>query len=164
MIILTQLDTHKKMVIDPTIFIVHQPRRLKLQLPGKRAFQTTTIMSVFTPEFCFRVEEPYEPVAEALINSHPGEFLEWTHGETGTKFCLCAQMFALFEPGCATGFPTSEGGMETTNRTSIVSVMNPAVWVPLKETFAEAKNKYNSVLLSWQIKSAAAAWGRKNDA
>lgn len=163
MISVTQLSTQKKITLDPEIFIIHQPRRTALFLPGKKPFRETTIMSAFTPQFCFQVQETYEQIVPDIIKGHPGDFIEWTHGETGTRFCLCPRMFALFEPGCASGFATADGGMELTDRTSIVSVMNPAVWVPLKESYEEARDKYRTAVLSWSLRSGP-HWGKKNDA
>lgn len=160
MIIVTQLLSGHRMALDPEIFIFHQPRRVQIDLPGKQAFQKTTIMSVFTPQFTFQICETYEQVSESILKAHPGQYAEWTHGETGTRFMCNPKMFALFEKGCATGFATADQKMELTQCTSIVSVMNPAIWVPLKESFLEAQRVYGSIL-SWSVKpvSARPGWG-----
>lgn len=150
------------MIIDPEMFIIHQPRRIHLDLPGKRAFTHTTIMSIFTANFTFQIHEEYEPIAKTLVSAHPGDFIELTHGETGTNFCLCPRMFAFFESGCATGFTTADGQWETTDIQTIVSVMNSAVWVPIKGSHDEVSEKLQP-LISWKIKGSI-PWGKKNDA
>ena len=162
MIIVTQLLSHQKMSVDPESFIFHQPRRIQLDLPGKRAFQKTTIMSVYSPQFAFQICEEYEQVSKGVMKAQPGQYAEWTHGETGTRFLCAPKMFALFEVGCATGFTTADHQMELTQCTSIVSVMNPAIWVPIKESFLEAQRVFGPVL-SWSVKPVSErpgpAWG-----
>lgn len=140
MISITQKTTGTRLSICPEVFILHQPRRLMLDLPGKQPFRDTTLMSIYNPSVCLQILEPYDDIAKKLLTEHKN-FIELTHGATGTKFILSPKYFILCDTGYDTGF-IQERGNETspeyTDVVSMISVMNAGVWVPVKESYDEA--------------------------
>jgi hypothetical protein len=145
MLSVTQVGTNKEISIYPEVFIVHQPRRIQLELPGKRAFKRTTLMSIFNPLCLLQINESYENLSRELIHEHRG-FSEFTHGQTGTKFLVSPKYFILVNSGFDSGFlkqVEEKQVPELTESVSMISVMNSGVWVPIKGTYEEAKGFYN---------------------
>lgn len=140
MISITQKTTGTRLSIFPEVFILHQPRKMLLELPGKRPFRDTTLMSIYNPSVCLQILENYEAISKELLMEHRN-FAEFTHGSTGTKFVLSPKYFILCDTGYDTGFTQERGdeiSPEYTDIVSIISVMNAGVWVPLKESYDEA--------------------------
>jgi hypothetical protein len=133
---LTTLPERKRICIVPDFFILHQPRRTILTIGGKPAFNQTTIMSAINPMFSHQVTEDYASVVKA-ITSQDKDFVEFRHAETGTLFLLHPRNFELIEPGAS--WPDGNGQVE---QLCLVSLWNPALWVPIAEpTFEHACDK-----------------------
>lgn len=131
-IILTQFSSKKRICIWPTHFILHQPRKIQLTISGKAPFDRTTLMSTLNPGFTEEVCEEYELVRRLILEISP-EFVEFRHGETGTLFLLCPSMFEVMEQGSVSGLHD-----DINEKTCLVSLWNPSLWVPICETFDEA--------------------------
>lgn len=129
MIVLTQMKTGGKIALAPTHWILHEPRKLQLA-HGKQAFKHTTLMSIMNPAFCESVQESYSDIKDSLLPI----FSELTHGETGTKFLFWPDYFSLVSPGCIEPFG------ELVTGTCLISIWEPSLWVPIKESFEEALN------------------------
>lgn len=137
-IILTQLGSLAKIALWPSHFILHKPRKININI-GKPAFQNTTLMSVFNPDFCRSVVEPYDIIKDIVLKLSP-DFCELNHAETGTSFVVHPGFWELSEPRAI----FFDGTLEKTNNAKITSIWNPILWVPLKETFEEAYNKFTT--------------------
>lgn len=145
MISLTQTRSNARICIEPEVFILHQPRRMRLELPGKRPFSDTTLMSIFSPQITIGVTESYESISRILVEDNPSSFAEFIHGETGTKFVCSPKYFILVDIGYYTGFPKQVGDVvveEQTDVVSLLSTMNPAVWVPVKGKYDEVHSDF----------------------
>ena len=139
MIVITQRGSGVSLAIDPSMFILHKPRLVNIDLPGKKAFRHTTFMSIFDQSLCIETSQSYELISSIILKNYP-DFCEFTHGETGTKFVIFPRHFLLVEQGYDTGLMPSVGPTDNTIRTgvtSLISVMNPIIWVSLKGSFAE---------------------------
>jgi hypothetical protein len=151
MIVLNQRTTGVCLSIDPSMFVLHKPRLVNLELPGKKAFRYTTLTSIFDLNLYVETVQPYELISSIILGSY-SDFCELTHGETGTKFILYPRHFIVAEKGFDTGIqPSVRGsGIENyesikTDVTSLISVLNPIMWVPVKGSFEEIVEKIPSV-------------------
>lgn len=135
-ICLTQLGSLAKIVLCPQHFILHKPRKINI---GKPAFQNTTLMSVFNPDFCRFVVEPYDIIREIVLQLS-SDFCELNHAETGTSFVIHPSFWELSEPNAS----FCDGVVEKTNNAKITSIWNPVLWVPIKENFEEVYHKFTT--------------------
>lgn len=148
MLELTQLESGAKIAVYPEVFILHQPRKVRLNLPGKMAFHETTLMCVYAPATVIQVREDYHAIAKELL-SDSTDFVEFTHGQTGTRFIVSPRFFILADSGYQTLFYKEVDGMQVpqvTDSVTLISVMNPIASVPIKGSFSEAYKKYHTKL------------------
>jgi hypothetical protein len=145
MIRVTQIGTNKGLSIYPEVFLLLQPRKIRLELPGKKPFRETTLMSIFNPLVILQINEDYSELARELIHVSRG-FSQFTHGETGTGFVVSPKYFILAESGFDTGFLKQTDGAQVPELTSapcLISVMNSGVWVPLKGTYEDLRDQFD---------------------
>ena len=132
----TQLGSLKKIAVWPAHFILHKPRRIR-GLPGKPTFANTTFMSVFSPSLCHQAIESYDQLKKTIL-SISMKFVEFRHLDTQTPFLIHPSFFEILEEGAR----FFDGSGEVKN-TTIVSVWNPGLYVPIVETFETAINQIN---------------------
>lgn len=136
---LTQIKTKKRILLRPDHYIIHQPRKTILIMDGKPAFRNTALMSVFSPSLCEQVEEGYHQVKN-YIREMSSDFAELRHRETGTLFLFRPEYFELLEPGSI--FPAFPDAVE---QPSLISLLNPALWVPVAGTYDEIADQLFSL-------------------
>lgn len=151
MLSVTQVRTNAKISVYPEVFILHQPRKIQLELPGKRAFSYTTLMSIFNPSCILQINESYDSLSRDLLGENH-EFSEFVHGQTGTKFIVSPKYFILINAGFDSGFLKQVDGNqvpELTESVSLISVMNSGVWVPVKGPYEYVETLYNYKIRSF---------------
>jgi hypothetical protein len=133
-LIVTQRATGKRIALFPHLYILHQPRRVHLNL-GKPAFSHTTFMSALNPALLEPVVEAYEDLRSDLY-FYDYSFSEFRHAETGTLFLCNPVFFQLSEAGAIT-----PGFKDPFDRCTLISLWNPAVTVPIVGQFDELTKK-----------------------
>lgn len=131
MIELTDYTTGCKTIFHPELFILHKPQVVQIDV-GKPTFHQTALMSVQSPEMITMVREGYQDV-RALIHLECHSTIELTHNMTGTKFYFCPKYFQFIDAHDDITHPV------------MVSLWNPLVTVPIKETWKELREKLDEV-------------------
>jgi hypothetical protein len=117
------LTDKRSFLFCPQMHLIHQPQKLQL-VSGKNGFEHTTVMCITgLCETTTSIAEEYKRLRPRLLSAG---LLEFQHIQTGTHFMCCPYMFHIFQ---------------SKNGSQMVSIYNPAFWVPIQETCDEIQQK-----------------------